>query len=352
MHRIAQQFSALGWQTEIVGILRAGSFSFTPSSYQVTRITISPSSGMLFYLMLNIQFFLKALRSSSTVFMAIDLDTLPAIRLAAWIRSKIIVWDCHEIYLAMPELSDKPIVRGVWKIIERIFVPGLKQVMTVTHGVSSYLLENYNIRSTIIHNYPKTTPDEVSIQEKFNSKIIFFQGMLNQGRGLDILIKAYRDLPSEYRLEIAGDGPQKPMLEQLVATLGLMDRVKFLGLLRPEELNKFTQRSCLGISLLDESHENSRISLANKNLDYIMGGIPTITMDFPEYRYINDRWPVAILLKSATIESIQSTIRIITTDYRVYQTMSLACVEARKVLCWENESYKLVDFIASQGNEG
>lgn len=57
-------------------------------------------------------------------------------------------------------------------------------------------------------------------------------GRLVEKKGVDVLLRACALLKQRgvaHRLEIAGDGPDRPMLEKLAAELGLEDSVEFLG---------------------------------------------------------------------------------------------------------------------------
>ena len=67
-------------------------------------------------------------------------------------------------------------------------------------------------------------------------------------------------------------------------------------------------------------------------------------MDFPEYKNINDRWPVALLIQEAEVQPVRAAILKVTSDFSLYQKMHAACLDARKVLCWEQESYKVLSF--------
>jgi glycosyltransferase involved in cell wall biosynthesis len=54
-------------------------------------------------------------------------------------------------------------------------------------------------------------------------------GALRGHKNYSCALQALRHLPPEYRLTMAGDGPQLPALRSLAADLGLADRVAFLG---------------------------------------------------------------------------------------------------------------------------
>lgn len=55
-------------------------------------------------------------------------------------------------------------------------------------------------------------------------------------KGVDLLLKAAASLPGIWRLHIAGDGPERPALEQLVAELGIADRVHFDGIIPSDQM--------------------------------------------------------------------------------------------------------------------
>jgi phosphatidylinositol alpha-1,6-mannosyltransferase len=70
---------------------------------------------------------------------------------------------------------------------------------------------------------------------------ILFVGRLVRRKGADDLIDAFRSVSGDFpawRLEIVGDGPEKKRLEQLVADLGLGEKVEFFGSLRESALHE------------------------------------------------------------------------------------------------------------------
>ena len=341
MIRISEWLVHHEWKVHLVGTLKPSSLAFSGNGYTIERLDIRPRNGIFFYLILNVIFFTKTIFSSYQAYLAVDLDTLPGIRLATWISRKKLIWDCHEIYPSIPELYSKPLIRGFWNRVERLFLPGLKQIIAVNIGVCDHL-KKFGLSPQIVHNYPVMRQLIGTIRERFDSKIILFQGHLNEGRCLDTLILMVGNLPPAFTLCIAGDGHLKNQLMTLTDKAWLQDRVRFLGMLAPDDLFEVTSRAFLGISLLEGRHENSRISLANKNLDYIMAGLPSITMNFPEYRLINNRWEVSILLDDPVQSAyLESEIIKLSEDYDRYVKMHFACLQAREVLNWGHESDKL-----------
>jgi glycosyltransferase involved in cell wall biosynthesis len=66
--------------------------------------------------------------------------------------------------------------------------------------------------------------------------VLGYVGNLTDQKGWKILLRALELLPSEFRLVLAGDGPQRAELEALIAEPGLAGRTSYVGLLPKERL--------------------------------------------------------------------------------------------------------------------
>ncbi|HNX00337.1 MAG TPA: glycosyltransferase [Candidatus Cloacimonadota bacterium] len=86
-------------------------------------------------------------------------------------------------------------------------------------------------------------------------------GYLDHVKGQDILLRAMAQLGNGYELTLVGDGALKNELQQLARSLGLQNRVKFVGFQAPQKLASFYHNAdifCLasrsegfGISILE-----------------------------------------------------------------------------------------------------
>lgn len=66
---------------------------------------------------------------------------------------------------------------------------------------------------------------------------ILFLGQLIRGKGADLMLKTLSKLDIPFMCTVAGDGKDRPMLEKMVETLKLDDKVRFLGFVSaPEKL--------------------------------------------------------------------------------------------------------------------
>lgn len=100
--------------------------------------------------------------------------------------------------------------------LARRFMPGL-DVPEIANGVDTN----------------RFTPVSDTDRARFE---LLFVGRLAPQKGVDVLLRALADIDGEWRLRIAGDGPERSRLCDLAMELGVSARVEFLG---------WTQRSDL-----------------------------------------------------------------------------------------------------------
>jgi glycosyltransferase involved in cell wall biosynthesis len=80
------------------------------------------------------------------------------------------------------------------------------------------------------------------------SPIILFVGRLEKEKGVHVLLQAMalvRERLADAHLMVAGDGSYRPTLEQLAASLGIQDKVSFLGWLEANHLKNVYRNSWL-----------------------------------------------------------------------------------------------------------
>ena len=73
-------------------------------------------------------------------------------------------------------------------------------------------------------------------------------------------------------------------------------------------------------------------------------GLPQVAMDFPEYRKINSRFKIAMLLEDLSIEKIVTTLNSIMENPGCLESMRTEALKAREIYCWQEEEKKLIQF--------
>ncbi|MBD2530224.1 glycosyltransferase family 4 protein [Nostoc flagelliforme FACHB-838] len=88
---------------------------------------------------------------------------------------------------------------------------------------------------------PETETAPLSLQIHQNHRILF-AGRIVSDKGLEWLLKTLIHTDPHIQLDIAGEGWERPRLEKLANTLGLINRITWHGWCDPEKINKLYQQ--------------------------------------------------------------------------------------------------------------
>jgi len=344
MQRICSTLQEAGYRVQLTGRLRHSSTDLSVESYEQTRLRCRFERGKLFYLEYNFRLLLHLLARPFDAVCAVDSDTLPACYVAARIKGKPCILDAHEYFSETPEVVDRPAVKAVWEAVARLIIPQLSYCYTVGEALAEVLSKRYRVDFETIRNAPLRQSEPALRSSRPHSDkpfIVLYQGMLNTGRGLEAMLEAMSRLEG-VQLWLAGEGDLSAQLRQQAQALIQQDKVRFLGFVPPSELKQLTSQAHIGINLLDPGSLSYWYSLANKALDYIHAGIPSIQTDFPEYKSIARQWEVFTCIPDLSPETIAAAVRELQQDQQKYERMQQQCEVAAEVLCWQNEAPKLL----------
>ncbi len=343
MQRICTTLSNAGYEVTLIGRKRYYSVSLRQRPFEQKRLTCWWNKGKLFYLEYNLRLFFYLLWHSFDVVCSVDMDTLLPGYCVAKLKRKICVYDAHEYFSQVPELTHRPITRSIWKGLERWLIPRVYYKYTVNRSLAQLMEERLSTRFAVIRNVPRrassASPPSFELP---SSPFLFYQGVINVGRGLPQLITALQEL--DIPLYLAGEGDIKEELQELVRARGLTDQVTFLGFVEPSRLLPWMEKATIGINLIENRGISYYYSLANKFFDYIHAQLPQITMNFPEYRRINEDYEVALLLEGWQAPTIRNAIRKLLADEAYYTYLAENCKKAKEQYNWEKESEKLLRF--------
>lgn len=339
MIRICNSLTSFDYDVTLIG-RKLSNRPTVEKAFAQKRIRMMINKGPLFYLLYNIRLFFILLTSKVDIIHSVDLDTLLAAYLVAKIRSKKLVYDAHEWFTEVPELLNRPAKRKVWLLLENALIKRLNNGITVSASIASEFESMYGTRFQVIRNCPiKQQSEEQSSAEKY----LLYQGALNVGRGLELLIDSMQEV--DVKLKIAGKGDIEDELKQKVRSLGLEKKVEFLGNLNPEELRSVTQKAYIGYNLSENLGKSYYYSLNNKFFDYVQSGLPAITNKFPEYMNLNEEFNCCVFADHDKDDLIK-TINLLLDDAELYGKLKKNCFLAAEVWNWQYEELKLKAFYA------
>jgi glycosyltransferase involved in cell wall biosynthesis len=347
VHKVCSSLAAEAWEVCLIGRRLKDSASIDNRTYQTRRFRLLFNKGALFYAEYNLRLFFFLLFTKSDVLHSNDLDTLLANFLVAKLRRKHLVYDTHEYFTGVPELQSRPLVRGIWKRIESWIFPHLNHLFTVNESIASIYVDEYNKSLIPIRNIPLKVEEIKPIERSElgyspSDFLLVNQGTgINIDRGMEELMEALRNLPSNVKLILIGKGDVIPKLKKEISNSELKARVQFIDPLPYAEMMRITAMCDLGLSLDKDNNVNYRFSLPNKIFDYIRAGIPSLCTNLPELRNIIERYGNGILLERCEPEQIKKGIE----KARIEGKPSFlgGIKKASKELYWEKEVLPMLD---------
>jgi glycosyltransferase involved in cell wall biosynthesis len=383
MQRICSTLVAAGYHVTLVGRVLPDSRALEPATFEQVRLRCRWRRGPMFYLAYNWLLFRYLMKQPCHAVGTVDLDTLLAGWAASRLRGLRRVFDAHEYFTEVPELTHKPVVRALWSALARWCLPAYRHAYTVGPALAERFTKMYGIPFEVVRNVPLPIVEQVALnveisdrapstdhaqnidnqsidqdldaefrersegkistsEKKAPPRVLLYQGALNMGRGIEAVLEAMPSLPDDIVFWLAGEGDLSAALRQRAQALGLGDRVRFWGWVRPADLRELTQQAWLGLNLLEARGLSYYYSLANKYFDYVQAGVPLITMDFPEYRALQAEYEVAILLPNPDPARLVAAVGHLANHPDSYARLQANCRAAREHWHWGRDSQVLL----------
>ena len=338
--KICNTFLNQGYDILLIGRKNYSKFPVN-RDYKTKRLSLLFNKGFLFYAEFNFRLFFLLLFSKKNILYANDVDTLLPNYLVSKIQNKKLIFDSHELFSEIPELVNRKFVKNFWLRIENRIIPKLKTIITVSDSIKEHYKSKYNVEPITVRNFPElkdiaSIPFDFSIK---NKKVILYQGSVNIGRGLELMIETMKVL-DQYLLVIIGSGDIIEILERKVLDEGLENKVKFLGEIQPEKLKTLTPNATIGISLEEGLGLNYKYALPNKIFDYIHAEAPIIVSNLPEMKKIVEHFKVGEILMTRTSNDLANLIQEVSS-----KNYKEALILAKKELNWDREQEVLINLI-------
>jgi glycosyltransferase involved in cell wall biosynthesis len=344
LQKIAQTLTKMGFSVTMTGRKFKHSLSVHCPGVASKRFSLWFNKGPQFYANYNLRLLFYLLCNKYDVFVANDLDTLPACYVAARLKRKPIVYDSHEYFTEVPELINRPRTQRIWEKIEKNIVPKLKHYYTVSQGIADIYNKKYNANFILVRNFPNKTSNEK--QGKFHPPfptdlpVVLYQGAINLGRGVEEAILAMKLLDNT-RLVIVGAGDKFENCRQMVQNEDLSSKVILTGRITPDELSKITPFATIGLSIEKDLGLNYRFAMPNKLFNYIQAGVPVLASSLPEIKNIVNTYDVGFIIDETTPEKIATGVKHMLNSPAVMKRWKTNCKIAGESLCWENEEKTL-----------
>lgn len=231
------------------------------------------------------------LYSKEKVFHCNDLYALPpAWFIKVFIDRKVrLVYDCHEHETEAGIYIGKPLLKLLAKMTERICIKLANKVICVSESIAKDYQRMYKIEKPFLvlncPSYKKYRKLEIMRRELGIGKdkdIFLFQGEYLKGRGVNKLIKIFKELETINRnivlvLLVYGEG-----IEALKEEIKGYHNILWHDKVSKDVYMDYVVSCDWGIYLMENICKNHDYALPNKLFDYVMGGLPVVVSNLKE----------------------------------------------------------------------
>ncbi|MEO8194562.1 MAG: glycosyltransferase family 4 protein [Gemmatimonadales bacterium] len=163
--------------------------------------------------------------------------------------------------------------------------------------------------------------------------VFAYVGRLKRYKGVDLILQGFATLANaEARLYIAGAGDYREHLEALAKTLGLEDRVRFLGFISAEEKRDLLRRSWATV------FTSPKEGWGLTNLESQACGTPVIASDSPGLRESLINGETGILVPHGDTIALSSAMRKMADSIQSVETLGAAGRRFAERFTWERST--------------
>lgn len=271
-----------------------------------------------------------------------SLMVLPVGALLKKLKKAKLIYDPHELETERLGLSG--ISQRISKWVEKELIHSSDAVIVVGESIHKWYESTYNLSNIYtIRNIPYDIPGLKGklLREIFgipSDHIIFiYQGLLVEGRNIDLYINTFKKSEGNKHLVLMGYGPLEAWVKDMASEL---PNIHFHPAVKPEDVLKYTCSADVGLCLIENCCLSYYYCLPNKFFEYLMAEIPVIVSNFPDMAHIvnayNIGWPTEIsetnlfnIVEQTTVEKI------------LHATERIQVLKSKNMFSWENEELTL-----------
>lgn len=289
---------------------------------------------------------IKGYKDNADIYHSNDLNTLPQGIICSKFRlkPKKLVYDSHEVQTSRTGYNPKTI-----KLFESFMIKFVDEMIVENHTRAKKNEELYGFYPNTLYNYSELyniedKPD-VDLHSELglpkDEKILLYQGGLQQGRGLELLIEMMPKV-KEGTLVFLGAGKLEKTLKEMAAQSSESHRIKFIDKVHFKALPSYTKQAYLGFQVLQNICFNHYSASSNKLFEYIMAHVPVVSCNFPEVKAVVDQG-VGISVDSQDVNQIAEAVNKLVEDETLRNQYSEKCKQIKRIYNWENEKQKLLE---------
>jgi len=254
-----------------------------------------------------------------------------------------LVYDAHE--LETETIGLHGFRKWITKQVERLLIRKADHCVFVGRAIEEWYIQQYGLdNTTVLYNCPtyKDTQQSNYFREKYavpiEKSIFLYQGGIDEGRGITLLIKAFSHLADRAVLVIMGYGTLK---DWVISQTKKYQNIHYHDAVHPDKLLDYTCCTDYGLSVIEDTSMSYKYCMPNKLFEYIMAKKPVLVSPTIEQRNFVIRYGVGEVAIDFSTEAIQqAALKLIDSSPSVYE---VGINRVRDEYNWEVQEKKLKD---------
>ena len=308
------------------------------------KLTFLPN--ILRHLFTLLEFFLRSFfiinKFKPSVLHCHDTLALPIAILFKVFHSKLkVIYDAHELGSnrnGIDNFSSKIVYffeKITWRFIDHF--------ISVSPSIIKWYEEEYGRKkNTLILNSPeietKKTENSNGFRKKFlindDEKLFIYVGEINKGRGITNLLEIFKDLKS--RILFLGYGP---LVNKVKDFENNYSNIHYHEAVEPDSLISLIQEADVGLCLVERVSLSDYFCLPNKLFEYAFAGLPVIASDFPDIKFLVEKYDLGFCCDSGSIKDVKKNIE----RYESIIKISKNDVSKLHDLSWQKQELNLIN---------
>ena len=236
---------------------------------------------------ITIKMFFYVIASRPAIIHCHDTIVLPLSVVAKFFTRSKLIYDAHELESNRNGLS--PLLGKLTLWVEKILWSKVDRLIVVSPSINSWYQTNIGIKySEVILNSPVLeVKSEMNyrdyLREKFsipkNEKIFIYVGILSEGRGIELIVDAFKQLEGKGNVVFLGYGIMENELRQFANDF---KSIHCHPAVKHEEVVAIAQSADVGLCFIENVSLSDKFCLPNKLFEYCFSGLPVLSSNLPE----------------------------------------------------------------------
>ena len=271
-----------------------------------------------------------------------DTLALPIAILFKVFHSKLkVIYDAHELGSNRNGIDN--FFSKIVYFFEKITWRFIDHFISVSPSIIKWYEEEYGRKkNTLILNSPeietKKTENSNGFRKKFlindDEKLFIYVGEINKGRGITNLLEIFKDLKS--RILFLGYGP---LVNKVKDFENNYSNIHYHEAVEPDSLISLIQEADVGLCLVERVSLSDYFCLPNKLFEYAFAGLPVIASDFPDIKFLVEKYDLGFCCDSGSIKDVKKNIE----RYESIIKISKNDVSKLHDLSWQKQELNLIN---------